>query len=99
MSSIFYNSHITDVLPSPRQTVLLRYVPFIHHLCARYYILVMLRTYTENYIIFNLVVFVVFLLSVLGAHQSHKRNVFKNNAYRYIAKPPMITRTEPFIHR
>ena len=48
----------------------------------------------EIYIILGLVIFALFLILLLGSSSSKKRKVFKNNAYSYLAKSSVMTRTE-----
>jgi len=48
----------------------------------------------EIYIILGLVILAIFLILLLGSSSSKKRKVFKNNAYSYIAKSSVMTRTE-----
>ena len=48
----------------------------------------------EIYFILGLIIFALFLLSILRSSSAKKRKVFKNNLYTYTAKNSVMTNTE-----
>lgn len=48
----------------------------------------------ESIIVFALILFVLYLLSLVYGNSSQKKKVFKNNSYSYAAKTGLMTKTE-----